>query len=57
MFRDSFTLNLAPLLSENFQRILYLWQYEVDMKVVHKEHPDVVIQEIVERKLMNIVPE
>ena len=52
MFRDSFTERLAPFLSEHFKRILYLSQDELDGSVVKKEHPDIVIQEIVERKLM-----
>jgi hypothetical protein len=53
MFRDSFGGGLVPFLSEHFQRILYVWQelYEFDAPLIEREHPEVVIQEIVERKL------
>jgi hypothetical protein len=56
MFRDSFTSWLAPFLSEHFSRIVYLWQNDFDADVVLKEHPDVVIQEIVGRHLYNFMP-
>jgi hypothetical protein len=53
MFRDSFAGALVPFLSEHFQRICYEWQelYEFDTALIEREHPDVVIQEVVERKL------
>lgn len=57
MFHDSFALNLAPLLSEHFQRIIFLNQYEFDAKIIQQERPDVVIQEMVERTLMAPLPE
>ncbi len=56
MFRDSYTSWLAPFLSEHFSRIVYLWQNEFDAEEVLKEHPDVVIQEIVGRHLYNFIP-
>lgn len=56
MFRDSFTSWLAPFLSEHFSRIVYLWQNDFDADEVLKEHPDVVIQEIVGRHLYNFIP-
>ncbi len=57
MFHDSFADSLKPFLSENFKRIVYLWQDEFDRKIVQKERPEIVIQEMVERKLMDILPE
>jgi len=51
MFRDSFATRLIPLLSEHFSRAVYLWQYNFDPAVVEAEHPDVVIEEWVGRKL------
>jgi hypothetical protein len=53
VLRDSFAGALIPFLSEHFRRTLYLWQEppEFDTDVIEREHPDVVIQEIVERKL------
>jgi hypothetical protein len=53
MFHDSFADCLIPFLSEHFRRILYLPQepHEFDYDLVEREHPDIVIQETVERKL------
>ena len=51
MFRDSFANALIPYLSEHFERILYVWDRDVDTRVVDIEEPDVVIQEIVGRFL------
>ena len=56
IFRDSFTSRLVPFLSEHFSRAVYLWQNDFDADVVSKEHPDVVIQEIVGRHLYNFIP-
>jgi hypothetical protein len=53
MFRDSFATWLVPLLSEHFQRIVYSWQYTMEHKLIERERPDIVIQEMVERALMN----
>ncbi len=51
MFRDSFANALIPYLSENFQRILYVWDRDVNPRIVSIEKPDVVILEIVGRFL------
>jgi hypothetical protein len=53
MFCDSFTFSLYPFLSQHFQRIAFFWQVfpTFDPAAVEREHPDVVIQEMVERKL------
>jgi hypothetical protein len=56
IFRDSFVSALAPLLSEHFSRVVYLWQYDFDPDVVQAEHPDIVFQEIVGRHLYTHVP-
>ncbi len=56
IFRDSFTSQLAPFLSEHFSRAVYLWQNDFDAEEVTREHPDVVIQEIVGRHLYNFIP-
>jgi hypothetical protein len=56
MFRDSYASWLIPLLSENFSRILFSWQYTFDSEIVERERPDVVIQEMVERVLMASPP-
>ena len=56
MFRDSFASRLIPFLSEHFSRILYQWQNDFDPDLVRREHPDVVIQEMVGRHFINFVP-
>jgi hypothetical protein len=56
IFRDSFVSRLVPFLSEHFSRAVYLWQNDFDADVVAKEHPDVVIQEIVGRHLYGFIP-
>ena len=54
MFRDSFAACMIPFLSEHFRRIFYFRQEptEFDYTVVDREKPDLVIQETVERKLL-----
>jgi len=56
IFRDSFVSRLVPLLSEHFSRAVYLWQNDFDADAVQREHPDVVVQEIVGRHLYNFIP-
>jgi alginate O-acetyltransferase complex protein AlgJ len=56
VFRDSFASRLVPFLSEHFSRAVYLWQNDFDPDVIEKEHPDVVIQEIVGRHLYVFTP-
>jgi hypothetical protein len=56
VFRDSFASRLVPFLSEHFSRAVYLWQNDFDPEIVEKEHPDVVIQEIVSRHLYVFTP-
>lgn len=56
IFRDSFGSKLAPFLSEHFSRAVYFWQNDFESSVVLKEHPDVVIQEIVGRHLYDFIP-
>ena len=53
MFRDSFAECMIPFLSEHFRRILYihLEPEEFHYDLVEREKPDMVIQEMVERKL------
>jgi hypothetical protein len=53
VFRDSFGAAMIPFLAANFRRSVYVWQdYPTfDRDLVIQEHPDVVVQEMVERKL------
>ncbi len=56
VFRDSFGSALVPFLSEHFSRALYLWEYDLDPRVIAEERPQVVIQEWAGRRLSNRMP-
>ena len=56
VYRDSFTSLLAPLLSEHFSRVVYLWQNDFLPNQVEAERPDIVIQQMVGRHLQWFVP-
>ena len=56
MFRDSFANRLIPFLAENFSRAVYVWDANFEPALVEQEHPDVVLDEIVERKFMAAPP-
>lgn len=56
VLRDSFGSALIPFLSEHFSRALYLWQYNLEPALVLEERPDVVIQEVVGRRLLTVLP-
>jgi alginate O-acetyltransferase complex protein AlgJ len=45
-------LRLRLLLAELFSRSAFTWQLGFDLKLIEHEHPDVVIQETVERSLL-----
>jgi hypothetical protein len=54
MFRDSMGMALIPLLSENFHRSVYILAQAFDTVTIEREHPDIVIDEIVERGMVRI---
>jgi hypothetical protein len=56
VFRDSFVSALAPYFSEHFSRVVYLWRNDFSVEEIEKEHPDVVLQEIVGRHVQWFVP-
>jgi hypothetical protein len=55
--RDSFMTPMAPLLSAHFSRLAYYWQQNFPQDVIEREHPDIVIEEIVERDLVRYDPQ
>src|SRR5205807_940608 len=57
ILRDSFGELLIPFLSEHFARATWSWTYGFPQDLIEREHPDVVIQEMAERKLMVVTPE
>jgi len=52
ILRDSFCYMLTPFLSQHFGRAVYLWEFGFNPQVIEQEHPDLVIQERVERVLL-----
>jgi hypothetical protein len=52
MMRDSFANFLIPLMSQNFRRALYIWDNTLDPALIEREHPDFVLFELVERRLI-----
>ena len=56
IFRDSFMSAMVPFLSEHFSRAVYMWQNDVDRDLVLRERPNLVILEIVGRRLQTYVP-
>ena len=57
MFRDSFMTTVLPFVAQGFGRGVYLWEDGFDRKLVEDERPDIVVQEIAQRKLMRPVME
>ena len=51
VFRDSFSDALIPFLSEHFSRTVYAHSFSVDLDLVDKEKPDIVIFELAQRYL------
>ena len=56
VFRDSFGSALVPFLAEHFSRAVYLWEYDIDPRVLDREQPRVVIQEWAGRRLSTRLP-
>jgi hypothetical protein len=56
VFHDSFILALQPFLSEHFRRTAYVWSDYFHGDVVERERPDVVIQQMLERKFGFVEP-
>lgn len=55
MFRDSFTSEMIPFLSEHFSRSVYVWDQYFNANLIEKEKPDVVIFEVVERNIETLL--
>lgn len=52
ILRDSFMYALMPFLSEHIGRAVYRWEFYFDPATIEREHPDIVIQERMERALL-----
>jgi hypothetical protein len=51
MLRDSFANFLIGMLSQHFRRAVYVWDNRFDPVLMEQEHPDIVLFELVERRL------
>ena len=49
LFRDSYANALQKYLGFHFARALYLWQPNWNTKVIERERPDIVVDEVLER--------
>jgi alginate O-acetyltransferase complex protein AlgJ len=56
IFRDSQMAAPAQFLSRHFRRTVLVWSNTLDAAIIEREHPSVVIQELVERTLTGAVP-
>jgi alginate O-acetyltransferase complex protein AlgJ len=54
--RDSFGEALIPTLARHFQRATWVWTYDFPAELIDEQRPSVVIEELVERKLMILSP-
>jgi len=57
ILRDSFGEALIPYLSRHFRRAAWIWTYDFPTAEIEAERPALVIQELVERKLMVLEPQ
>ncbi|HVU01532.1 MAG TPA: hypothetical protein VHE30_07260 [Polyangiaceae bacterium] len=56
VFHDSFMGALRPYLAENFRRSVFLSTHDFPLDVIEREHPDVVVEELLERFLTMAAP-
>jgi hypothetical protein len=45
-----------PTVSEKFRRTTWLWTHEIDLRLVERERPDIVIVEMTERFFSDAPP-
>jgi hypothetical protein len=56
ILHDSFGVRLAPFLAECFRRAVFVPESMFDKEIIEREHPEVVIFQLVERKLEFFAP-
>lgn len=56
LFRDSYGENLLPWLVPSFGASTWRWSYDLDWDLIERDRPAIVIQQMVERKLMTVDP-
>jgi alginate O-acetyltransferase complex protein AlgJ len=56
ILRDSFAEGFMPVFSEKFRRTVWLWTHDLDLRLVEREEPDIVIVEMTERFFSDAPP-
>ncbi|MGB0176409.1 MAG: hypothetical protein ACPF9D_04530, partial [Owenweeksia sp.] len=51
VWRDSFGPGISKFISESFGESIFVSGYELDWDLIEREKPNIVVQEVVERKL------
>ena len=51
VFRDSYFVSMVPFIEQSFSEVTCVWSYHVDMSIVDRISPDIVLLEIAERHL------
>ncbi len=51
VYRDSFFKHVVPILAEQFVHAVFIWGTEVDYALLEREHPNLIIFEMIERHL------
>jgi hypothetical protein len=49
IFQDSFAMNWLQFLGYHFNKVTYLWRYDLDPAYIEKDKPDIVVNEMNER--------
>jgi len=57
IFHDSYAISMIEPLASHFRRAVFVWSHEFLPDLVAEESPDVVIQQIVDRKLSDWTPD
>jgi hypothetical protein len=57
VLHDSFIHELRPFISEHFSRVRYIWDWDFNFytEIIIEENPDIVIEEMAERFLLDKV--
>lgn len=55
IYRDSFFTVMQPFLVQNFDELIDIWTYKVDLDLIEREKPDIVIFLMTERIIQRLV--
>ena len=53
LFHDSYGEYWRPYFGQSFRRVVFIWHRNWDYDLIEREHPDVIVDEILERYLYN----